>query len=67
MRCNNVRGKAYQKRLSCSCCNYIATIFRRISKDKEIGHIKHMYCPICRTEQAFIEQAELTKKVACYF
>ena len=61
-----MKRKVVQKRLSCTTCNYVANIFRVMGKDKNVGHVKHMYCPRCKNTKAFIELQELTKK-AVYF
>ena len=41
--------------LICSKCGHQTMIFRKRSKLKTIGHVKHMYCPYCKETTPFIE------------
>lgn len=50
-----MKRKTVLTRLSCEVCLFEMTIPRRVNKQKKPGHIKHMYCPMCFKEQAFIE------------
>lgn len=41
--------------LKCSKCGHLIPIPRKRGKLRENMHIKHMYCPFCKSEQAFVE------------
>ena len=49
--------KAHYRRtdLICLNCGYVATINRKFQKLKEYGHIKDMYCPVCKADSKFYE------------
>ena len=47
-----------QKHLQCYGCGHIHTIFRSHSRNHRAGHIKHFYCPTCRTITAHRELNE---------
>lgn len=49
--------------LCCEVCSFEMTIPRRVNKQKKTGHIKHMYCPMCYKEQAFIEGGKLDSSI----
>lgn len=51
MRTNNVK----QTRLECPQCGSIMPIMRKRGKQKEAGHIKHMYCFKCNEVVGFVE------------
>lgn len=44
-----------QSDLWCKECGFNMIIPRKRSNLREVGHIKHMYCPKCEEETAFIE------------
>lgn len=44
--------------LYCTECNNKVTIFRKKSKMKKDGHIKHMYCSKCLRVTAHVERHE---------
>jgi hypothetical protein len=44
--------------LECDCCKNLVTIQRKKSKQKDKGHIKHMYCYKCKETTAHIEVKE---------
>jgi len=46
-----------QVRLQCPKCGEIITIWRRTGKQKKVGHIKDLYCYVCK---------EVTKQVEIY-
>ena len=46
--------------LVCLECGYVATIPRKISKQKRIGHIKDMFCPFCNKEVKFFEVKDIS-------
>lgn len=37
----------YEKKLKCVMCDHILTIQRKKSKNRPVGHIKHLWCPMC--------------------
>lgn len=41
--------------LKCPKCNNVQTINRRMSRLKKYGHIKPLWCPICRKRTQHIE------------
>lgn len=45
--------------LKCSKCGHLIPIPRKRGKLRENMHIKHMYCPFCKSEQAFVEDKML--------
>ena len=45
-----------QTELVCEYCGSEFTIFRRKSRLKKAGHVKHMYCHICREDTPHIER-----------
>lgn len=49
------RQKMVMTTLHCEECGNPFTIARKLAKQKEDGHIKHMYCPSCKETRAFIE------------
>jgi ribosomal protein L33 len=57
---DNMKKNAVQKQLVCTECNYKLYIFRQAGKNKPGGHIKHMYCPVCRDIRPFEEMGKLT-------
>jgi ribosomal protein L33 len=44
-----------RKRVRCTWCGHEDYIIRKKSKDKPVGHIKHMYCPVCGKVRAHVE------------
>lgn len=50
--------------LKCSECGFIMPISRRASKQRELGHTKHMYCAGCKQTQAFTELQEIDANVS---
>lgn len=41
--------------LRCPKCNNVQYINRRLSRLKKNGHVKHLWCPICRKRLGHIE------------
>ena len=41
----------------CPNCSNIISAPKKASRRTPIGHIKHMWCPYCKTIQGFIEQS----------
>jgi peptide subunit release factor 1 (eRF1) len=41
--------------LYCPQCNFRMTIARRESKKKKDGHLKWLWCPMCKQEINFVE------------
>ncbi len=48
-------GMCVEKRLSCKKCGNIQIMHRLKSGDKSAGHIKHLYCVICRDRVEYEE------------
>jgi hypothetical protein len=53
MRCCTI-----SKNLKCSDCGYIFPIYRKAHKNHKTGHIKHMYCHICKNVTVHIEMSK---------
>jgi hypothetical protein len=53
------RQPMVQKELKCEVCGDIFPIFRKAWKNKESGHIKHLYCYKCKNITAHIELSPL--------
>jgi ribosomal protein L33 len=47
--------KTIQKVLRCTVCGMVMSIWRKQSKNKASGHVKHMYCPKCNETTEHIE------------
>lgn len=47
-----------QKRLECVKCGLIQPIWRKDSKNKLSGHLKHIWCPSCEKKTVHIELDE---------
>ena len=47
--------KGQYTELVCLECGDIFPIYRKVNRVKEVGHIKHMYCPRCLKETAHYE------------
>ena len=47
-----------QVELRCECCGDSAFIWRKKSKLKEKGHVKHLWCPKCLDRTAHVEVRE---------
>lgn len=45
------------KRLRCLQCENVQTIYRRKCKNRSAGHIKHLYCVVCKSRVGHIELA----------
>lgn len=41
--------------LKCQECGTILTVPRKRARQRESGHIKHMFCPFCKNIKAFEE------------
>lgn len=41
--------------LQCSECGNKVKIWRKMNKQKSIGHVKHMWCPYCKDYVGFFE------------
>ncbi len=57
---SSARTKTKQTFLQCPCCNTVTPIHRkkRLSKQKAKGHIKDLWCWVCKREQKFVEVKE---------
>ena len=44
--------------LRCPVCGNEPVIWRKASKLKERGHVKHMWCPNCEAVRPFVEVRE---------
>lgn len=49
--------------LACGVCKTVIPIPRAITDTREARHVKHMYCPSCGEEQAFIEHTIVAPSV----
>lgn len=49
------KQKASSTILLCPECKKRFKIWRKTSKQKKKGHVKHMFCPYCRQTVGFIE------------
>jgi hypothetical protein len=47
-----------QKELKCKCCETKFPIWRKKHKNHSKGHIKHMYCYVCKKDTEHIELDE---------
>lgn len=54
------RQKMTMSTLYCETCNHPFTIARRTARQREPGHMKHMYCAFCKKKKGFIETKEET-------
>lgn len=52
------KGNTVLTYLECPECAFEYVISRKESNQKKAGHIKHMYCPVCRKKQGFIEHKD---------
>jgi len=51
--------RPYQmRRLRCAACGYIQIAAKQRRKATGPGHVKHMYCPICREDTEHIQIGE---------
>lgn len=51
-------GKAFVLRnFICPNCLKTVTVSKKANRITAAGHIKHMWCPYCKTTQGFIQQA----------
>jgi len=57
---SGARTKTKQTFLQCPCCNTVTPIHRKKhpSKLKAKGHIKDLWCWVCKKEQKFVEVKE---------
>ena len=46
--------------LVCLICGNVMTINRKLSRQKNIGHIKNMYCPFCKEVVKFFEVKDVS-------
>lgn len=58
MTMRNKSQKLSEVRLVCSECGNDTTIWRRRSKLKEKGHVKHLWCARCLERTAHVEVEE---------
>ena len=42
----------------CPTCNYITIAYKRSSRLTKIGHLKNLWCPICKDEHNFVQIKE---------
>lgn len=47
----------------CPDCGYFRSATKRASKATGVGHLKHMYCPICKKDKNFIQVAGKTIRI----
>lgn len=52
------KGRRYVRVLRCASCGGKMYATGRESRKRATGHIKHMYCPYCKSTKPFIEQGE---------
>lgn len=57
-------GQVEQTRLECPECGSIMPIMRKRGKQKEEGHIKHMYCFKCKEVVGFVEIKDKDDNIA---
>lgn len=50
--------------LICPNCGEIVSIQRKIGNQKKEGHIKDLYCPVCKKTRKFIE---IVDRDICYY
>ena len=53
--------KLVEKRLKCTVCGNVDTIQRTNHRNRETGHIKHIYCFKCRDTTAHEELSEFAE------
>ena len=51
---SNMRNTV-QTTLQCPKCGRSVDIFRKMSRQKKNGHVKHMLCPYCQETVPFVE------------
>ena len=51
-------GKMTEVALKCQQCGNVTTIWRRKSRLKEPGHVKHLWCVVCQDRTAHVEVRE---------
>jgi hypothetical protein len=52
------KTRTTQTFLKCDCCGNVNPIFRKKSKQRDKGHLKHMYCYKCKEIKAHLEVKE---------
>lgn len=57
------RQKMFYSNLECTECGNKLVIPRKKAKRREEGHIKHMFCPICATTTAHIEDNRTKQEI----
>jgi len=50
--------KTIMKSLRCTACDTIQQIQRLVGRNKAAGHIKHIWCIVCKRTTAHEEMAE---------
>ena len=58
--------KYVRTELVCPQCGNITTIQRKIGKAKKVGHIKDLYCFVCKEVTKQFEINDLTKVLLTY-
>ena len=53
------RSAKAEAQLECPKCGNVAHIWRRAAKLKPKGHVKHMWCPVCREVTGHVERRPL--------
>lgn len=53
---SNKRQPTIDKDLACKECGFVQTIRRFQGKNKESGHVKHIYCVMCKDVTEHEEQ-----------
>lgn len=46
-----------ERRFKCPDCGYIATAYKKSSRETKTGHLKVMYCPFCKDTHNFIQMS----------
>jgi hypothetical protein len=52
----NIKGNNFTiSDFYCTHCGTHIPLPRKVQKQREAGHLKHIYCPTCREDRQFIE------------
>jgi transcription elongation factor Elf1 len=49
------KQKYTERRFKCITCNFLTVAYKKTSHQTKVGHLKDMYCPICKTDSKFIQ------------
>ncbi len=47
-----------ESHVRCPNCGHVWPIWRLKARRKKVGHVKHMYCPVCKEDTAHREIEE---------